>query len=134
MLVGNTKSGGTVLTDKKLTAKKASYYAVALSADGKEISDKGQAKAITMAQAVKIKKASRTSQGITIKWAKSRQAVKYVIYRSTKKASGYTRIATVSKKKLSYLDKKAKKGKKYYYKIAVKTKNQVSLMSKAKAG
>ena len=134
VLVGNTKSGGTVLTDKNPAAKKASYYAVALSSDGKEISGKGQAKTITMAQTAKLKKVARTFQGMTIKWAKSKQAVKYVIYRSTKKVSGYVRIATVSKKKLSWLDKKAKKGRKYYYKIAVRAKGKVSLMSKAKAG
>lgn len=54
-----------------------------------------------------------------------------MVYRSTKKNSGYERVAKVNKKNNYYLDKKAKKGKSYYYKVVVAGKNQVSLMSDA---
>lgn len=64
-------------------------------------------------------------------WKKAKSAKKYVLYRSTKKNSGYVRVKTLGKKKLSYIDKKVKKSKKYYYKIAVLTTSKSSLMSAA---
>ena len=41
----------------------------------------------------------------------------YQIYMSTKKKSGYKKIATLSSKKSSYTKGKLKKGKKYYFKV-----------------
>ena len=52
---------------------------------------------------------------VTITYKKSTGATKYEIYRSTKKSSGYKKIATTSKTK--YIDKKVSKGKRYYYKV-----------------
>lgn len=52
---------------------------------------------------------------VTVTFKKSSGANKYQIYRSTKKTSGYKRIATITGTK--YVDKKAKKGKRYYYKV-----------------
>lgn len=130
-LVGTTKSGKAAVTDTKLKARKASYYAVALSADGKQTSAKGASKSITMAKGIKIKKVSAASGGLCIKWPKMKKATKYVIYRSTKKSGGFKRIAIVSGKRNLYTDRKTKKGKNYYYKIAVRTKTQVSLISAA---
>ncbi len=52
---------------------------------------------------------------VTLSWKKADGAKKYEIYRSTKKNSGYKKIATTTKKK--YEDKKVKKGKCYYYKV-----------------
>lgn len=131
VLVGKTKSGRTTVTDQKVTGRKVSYYAVACAADGREISGRGAEKAVTLEAPVKLQKPARTEKGIRISWKKSKKAVKYVIYRSEKKNSGYVRVAVVSKKTLSYLDKKVKKGKTCYYKVAVKTRKGVSLMSKA---
>ena len=130
-LVGTTKSGQTSLKDTKVTKRTVSYYAVAVSADGKVKSDKGASYKVTLAKAPKIKKVSSAGNGIKIEWKKNNSAKKYVVYRSTKKNSGYARVATVKKNRTYYVDKKAKKGKKYYYKVAVVTKKQASLMSKA---
>ena len=91
----------------------------------------GTVKAIRLAKGTKIKKVSSTSRGIKIIWKRGKSVKKYVIYRSTKKNSGYVRVKTLGKKKLSYVDKKAKKGKKYYYRIAVITKSNPSPMSTA---
>jgi fibronectin type 3 domain-containing protein len=61
-----------------------------------------------------------------IKWKKVSGVTGYEVYRSTKKNSGFKKIATVKKAKtVSYKDKKVKKGKTFYYKIkAYKTVNK----------
>ena len=128
--IGTTASGQTMLQDEN-PVKSAKYYAVAVSGDGKLKSKAGGQKEIKLSKATKIKKVSASSKGITITWKKVKNAKKYVLYRSTKKNSGYTKIKTLGKKKVSYVDKKAKKRKKYYYKVVVLTKSQPSLMSKA---
>ena len=50
-----------------------------------------------------------------ISWNGVVNAVKYEVYRSTKKTSGFGKIATTTK--LSYTDTKAEVGKLYYYKV-----------------
>lgn len=52
---------------------------------------------------------------VTVSYGKVKGASRYEIYRSTRKKSGYKKIATTTK--LKYVDKKAKKGKQYYYKV-----------------
>ncbi len=65
---------------------------------------------------VKLKKLS--SKKVKISWRKVSNCTGYVIYRSTKKSSGYKKIKTISSyKTVSYTDKTVKKGKTYYYKI-----------------
>lgn len=127
--IGKISAGKTLLSDKN-PVKQANYYAVAYAEGGKIKSQAGAVKAIKLADTVKIKRVSKTSKGIKITWKKSKKAVKYVIYRSTKKNAGYKKFKTLKKKSLSYIDKKAKKGKKYYYKIAVVTKSNPRLLSK----
>lgn len=60
-------------------------------------------------------KAVAGKKKVTLTFKKAAGASKYYIYRSTKKGSGYKKIATTTKTK--YVDKKVKKGKKYYYKV-----------------
>lgn len=55
---------------------------------------------------------------ITVKWKKITGANGYVVYRSTKKASGYKAIKTIKKgSTVSFTNKNLKKGKRYYYKV-----------------
>lgn len=63
------------------------------------------------------------SSKATIKliWSPVKNAQKYEIYRSTKKKSGFKKIATT--KKTSYIDKKGKQLHTYYYKIRGVSKN-----------
>ncbi len=129
-LIKTTESGKTIVQDEN-PQMSASYYAVAVSKDGKLKSKAGSSKQITLSKGTKIKKVSAVSNGILVTWKKMKTAKKYVLYRSTNKNSGYTKVKALGKKKLSYIDKKAKKGKKYYYKIVVLTKSQPSLMSKS---
>jgi len=60
-------------------------------------------------------KAVAGKKKVTLTYKRATGASKYYIYRSTKKGSGYKKIATT--KKTTYVDKKVKKGKKYYYKV-----------------
>ena len=72
---------------------------------------------------------------VTLKWKKVKGATGYEIYRSTKKNSGYKRIATIKKgSKVTYTDKKnLKQNKKYYYKIRSVKKNYKSCYSNVKS-
>ena len=61
---------------------------------------------------------------IKVSWAKASGSSRYVVYRSTKKASGYVPVANLSSKSRSYMDKGLQnggnglvKGNRYYYKV-----------------
>ena len=56
----------------------------------------------------------KSSKGkVNLKWQKVNGAAGYVVYRSTKKGSRYTKIAEITKgSTVKYTDKTAKKGKK----------------------
>ena len=70
---------------------------------------------------VKPKKVSVKNAGrkkVLIRWQNTSQDVYYVVYRSTKKNSGYKKRATVKNRyATSYIDKKVKRKKTYYYKV-----------------
>lgn len=67
---------------------------------------------------VKITSYKKTKRTIKLKWKKLSTPVSgYMIYRSTRKSSGYKKIKTVSSKTSSYTNKRLKRGKTYYYKI-----------------
>ena len=59
----------------------------------------------------------RGKKAIKITYKKVSGVSGYQIYMSTKKKSGYKKIATLSSKKSSYTKGKLKKGKKYYFKV-----------------
>lgn len=129
--VGTTAAGKTTVKDKK-AVKGASYYAVAVSKDGKAVSKAGVAVAVKLAKAPKIQKATAGSKNAKLSWKKVKGA-KVVVYRSTKKNSGYKKVATTRKNATSVTNKKGlKAGKTYYYKIATIKGKLISAMSKAK--
>lgn len=67
---------------------------------------------------VKITSYKKTKTTIKLRWKKLSTPVSgYMIYRSTRKSSGYKKIKTVSSKTSSYTNKRLKRGKTYYYKI-----------------
>lgn len=129
--VGTTAAGKTTVKDKK-AVKGASYYAVAVSKDGKAVSKAGAAVAVKLVKAPKIQKATAGSKNAKLSWKKVKGA-KVVVYRSTKKNSGYKKVATTRKNATSVTNKKGlKAGKTYYYKIATIKGKLISAMSKAK--
>ncbi len=124
------KPGTTVVTKAGGTLKKDTDYTVSYSNNIKvgtataKVTGKGNYTGSVTAsfkiQLAKVKISSLTSfyNGITVKWGKVEDASKYVIYRSTKKNSGYKKVATITDvSKKSYKDKGLKLGKTYYYKI-----------------
>ncbi len=67
---------------------------------------------------VKIKTVEPEKKQVTLTFTRSRGALGYEIYRSTKKKSGYELIKRTTKQnKLTYTDKKLDRKKKYYYYI-----------------
>lgn len=72
---------------------------------------------------------------IKLTWTKANGATSYDVYRSTKKSSGYKKIAT--SKTNSYTSKRLKTNKTYYYKIKAKnsyTTSSYSSVVKGKTG
>ncbi len=67
---------------------------------------------------VTIKSATSKKNSVTLKWKKVSGAKGYVIYRSTKKSSGFKAIKTFKKgSTVKFTNKKLKKNTTYYYKI-----------------
>ena len=93
------------------------------AADNTQTLTASQMKIIAKVEDMNIKltsaKYTKSKTTYTIKYKKTNKSYKldgYVIYRSTKKSSGYTKVGKTTK--LTWTDKKlGKKGKTYYYKI-----------------
>lgn len=65
---------------------------------------------------------------VTLKWKKVAGAAGYEVYRSTKKGSGYTKLATITKgSTVKLTDKTVKAGKKYYYKVRAYKANEAGV-------
>jgi len=86
----------------------------------------GQDEKITLATP-KILRLLTTSQGLRVGWTSVAGATKYEVWRSTKSASGFTRIATTME--LDYYDTTAKRYTAYYYKIRAVAGSSVSAFS-----
>lgn len=110
------------VTTYKLTLKKGTYYIrIYPNLTGKPINKDYSIKVnyAKTPKTVKLKSVTAGKRRATIKWNKSKDATGYYIYRSTKKNSGYKKIATIKKNKtVKYVDKKSLKSKRiYYYKV-----------------
>lgn len=116
-LIGTSTT--TSYTDKTAAVNKCYYYKVkarnAYSYCTSPLS--GSTRGIILkAPTVTAKRISKKYARLT--WKKNTKATGYVIYRSTKKNSGFKKIATVrTNTKVSYTDKTVKKNKTYYYRI-----------------
>jgi hypothetical protein len=79
-----------------------------------------KAKEIAKAKAQKVKSFKVSVKGTTaiVSWKKNAEVTGYVVYRSTKKKSGFKKVATIKKNtKVKYVNKGLKSGKTYYYKV-----------------
>lgn len=87
---------------------------------------------ITTIKAPVIKSVKAGKKKATVNWEQVDYAQSMVIYRSTKKNSGFKAIKTISNNTtLKYTDKKVKKGKTYYYKVEA-VSGDLKVMSEAK--
>ncbi len=133
------KTTGSYIYDKKpVSGKKMSYFLRVRPAEADKdkylTSNRSASVSITIPSDPKTVKASVTGEKqVKVTWSGVSKAKNYYIYRSTKKNSGYTRIATVKSSKKSYVDKKVKTGKTYYYKVVVKAASKYSAGKATKA-
>lgn len=107
---------GTSYTNKGLTCGTKYYYKVrAVNSTAKSGYSKVKGKKPIPLATSSLKATSKSYTSIKVKWSKASGATKYILYRSTKKNSGYQKIATVTGR--SYIDKTVSTGVKYYYKL-----------------
>ena len=110
-----------VYTDKTIIPGQTYYYKIRPT-----VSNNGQPGYGTFSSPIKGKTVPKTeitsvksvnSNTLKITWDKVSNANTYEIYRSSKKAGAYEKIAEVNNSVLKYSDKKVTSGKRYYYKI-----------------
>ena len=115
-------TGKTVYTFKKLSA--ATDYTVKVRAYTEQNNKKtygnysNSLKAVTATKAPEIKSLKKGKQKVVISWKKVSKADGYEIYMSSKKSSGYKKIAAVKKAStVTYTKIRLKSKKSYYFKV-----------------
>lgn len=113
---------GTSYTDSKVQMEKAYVYKIVPCSKVKgEFVYGNESKAFTGKLKLakpSIKSLKRGKKKATIKWGKVYGAKGYVIYRSTKKSSGFKAVKKIkSGSTVKYVNKKLKSKKRYYYKV-----------------
>ncbi len=123
-------SNSTAYTDSTVTPGVAYYYKVA-AVSGTYVGPlSGAAYAkTTLGKATSVKAKSKGYNSIGLTWKAGAGATQYEIYRSTKKSSGYKKIATVSG--TSYTAKSLKINTTYYFKVKAKAGDYTSGYSSA---
>lgn len=76
---------------------------------------------VTPKKVTGVEAVAATTSSIKVTWKASENVTGYIVYRSTKKDSGYTKIATTITN--SYTDKGLTKGSTYYYKVRAYVKS-----------
>lgn len=115
--IATIKSGSTTsYTDK--SAKSGTNYSYTVRAyNGSTMSDWHNYKTVKRLANPAVTSASKTSNGINVKWSKVTGATGYVVYRKTANGS-WSRIANIkSGSTTSYTDTKASKGVTYTYTV-----------------
>lgn len=122
--IGNVNKKGIIVDNNPLVSgKRATYYAVASSKRAEYTnSSKGKGKSLTLPKATSKVKAAKEGRGVKVTWRKVKNAKGYAVYRSTKKTSGYKKIANVTNG-VSYTDKNVRRNKTYYYMVVTKGSN-----------
>ena len=121
-LAGTVKGReNTVYTDNTILPGKTYYYKILPTVSNNGVAGKGSfsapIKVKTVAKTEITEISSANSGSMKLVWKKVSNGEGYEIYRSTKKDSGYKKIATLKKSADKFTDKSVKAGKKYYYKV-----------------
>ena len=127
------KSGTTTsYTDK--SAKSGTNYSYTVRAcNGSTMSDWHNSKAVKRLFNPAVTSASKTSNGINVKWSKVTGATGYVVYRKTAKGS-WSRIANIkSGSTTSYTDTKASRGVTYIYTVRAYNGSTMSSFNSTKS-
>ena len=127
------KSGSTTsYTDK--SAKSGTNYSYTVRAcNGSTMSDWHNSKAVKRLSNPAVTSASKTSNGINVKWSKVTGATGYVVYRKTAKGS-WSRIANIkSGSTTSYTDTKASRGVTYTYTVRAYNGSTMSSFNSTKS-
>ena len=127
------KSGSTTsYTDK--SAKSGTNYSYTVRAcDGSTMSDWHNSKTVKRLSNPAVTSASKTSNGINVKWSKVTGATGYVVYRKTANGS-WSRIANIkSGSTTSYIDTKASKGVTYTYTVRAYNGSTMSSFNSTKS-
>ena len=127
------KSGSTTsYTDK--SAKSGTNYSYTVRAcNGSTMSDWHNYKTVKRLSNPAVTSASKTSNGINVKWSKVTGATGYVVYRKTANGS-WSRIANIkSGSTTSYTDTKASKGVTYTYTVRAYNGSAMSSFNSTKS-
>ena len=131
--IATIKSGSTTsYTDK--SAKSGINYSYTVRAyNGSTMSDWHNSKAVKRLSNPAVTSASKTSNGINVKWSKVTGATGYVVYRKTANGS-WSRIANIkSGSTTSYTDTKASKGVTYTYTVRAYNGSTMSSFNSTKS-
>ena len=127
------KSGSTTsYTDK--SAKSGTNYSYTVRAcNGSTMSDWHNSKAVKRLSNPAVTSASKTSNGINVKWSKVTGATGYVVYRKTANGS-WSRIANIKNgSTTSYTDTKASRGVTYIYTVRAYNGSTMSSFNSTKS-
>ena len=131
--IATIKSGLTTsYTDK--SAKSGTNYSYTVRAcNGSTMSDWHNYKTVKRLANPAVTSASKTSNGINVKWSKVTGATGYVVYRKTAKGS-WSRIANIkSGSTTSYTDTKASRGVTYIYTVRAYNGSTMSSFNSTKS-
>ena len=131
--IATIKSGSTSsYTDK--SAKSGTNYSYTVRAcNGSTMSDWHNSKAVKRLSNPAVTSASKTSNGINVKWSKVTGATGYVVYRKTANGS-WSRIANIkSGSTTSYTDTKASRGVTYIYTVRAYNGSTMSSFNSTKS-
>lgn len=131
--IATIKSGSTTsYTDK--SAKSGTNYSYTVRAcNGSTMSDWHNYKTVKRLSNPAVTSASKTSNGINVRWSKVTGATGYVVYRKTAKGS-WSRIANIkSGSTTSYIDTKASRGVTYIYTVRAYNGSTMSSFNSTKS-
>ena len=127
------KSGSTTSYTDKSARSGINYSYTVRACNGTTMSDWHNSKTVKHLSNPAVTSASKTSNGINVKWSKVTGATGYVVYRKTAKGS-WSRIANIkSGSTTSYTDTKASRGVTYTYTVRAYNGSTMSSFNSTKS-